>query len=802
MISNYIRIAFRSIMRQSFYSSINIFGLAIGIAAGFLILQYVYHELTYDHFLENKENIYRVQTDRYNDGELTTQWAAGCAGVGLHMKEDFAEVVDFVNLHSSSLPITYNNEYYELENPYYAGRTFFEVFSIPLIRGVDSLVLKEPFTAVLSQSLARKIFGNEDPVGKIVKQDNFRDFKVTGVFEDFPERSHMNFDILFSFESYVNLTSENARTAWQWDGFLNYVVLKEGTDPVELTKKFPAFVQARAGEELARFNADMSFVLQPVTDIHLTSNFREEIKATGNKQSTYFLLIIGMFVLFIAWINYINLTTARSLKRAREVGVRKVLGSVKSQLVSQFMFESFITNLLSLLAGALIIVLTFPIFNRFVGRADAYSWPDAPLFWLGLAAVFVLGILLSGVYPALVLSKFKPIVVLRGRFADSQGGSWLRKGLVIFQFLASIILMTGTFVVYRQMNFLQSQDLGVDIRQTLVIETPNYRSDSVLSLRDDVFRNALASESFIEDITTSSSVPGGTPNWNAGGIRLVEQSEQEGNQYRVLGGDDQFFDFYGLDVIAGRKFSRQYGSEEESVIFNETGIKQLGFQNPENALGKKINFWGDVYNIVGVVADYRQESPKQSYDALVFRYFPNPSGYYSIRVNSNNMGASLASIQNYWDQAFDNKLFKYFFLDDHYNEQYKADMQFGSIFGLFAILAIFVACLGLFGLSSYVTSLRSKETGVRKVLGATEGNLWILLTKDFAKLILIAIVASIPITWYIMKGWLENFALSVDISADMYAFPAFVLIAISLLTVSYHTIRTARLNLASTLKDD
>lgn len=290
MLRNYLTLAFRNIKRQSFYSFINIFGLAIGMSAGFMILQHVYHELNYDSFFENKENIYRVQTDRYKDGELATQWAAGCAGVGLHMKADFPEVKAFVNLHESTVPISYENKYYELKSAYYAGRPFFEIFSIPLLKGVDSLVLKEPFTVVLSESLAKKIFKGEDPVGKIIKQNDTRDFKVTGVYQDFPEESHMNFELLYSFESYVALTNEDARTAWQWDGFLNYVVLHPGTNPKALAEKFPKFVEARQGEELAQYGAGMGFVLQPLNKIHLISNYRSEIKPTGDEKATYFLL--------------------------------------------------------------------------------------------------------------------------------------------------------------------------------------------------------------------------------------------------------------------------------------------------------------------------------------------------------------------------------------------------------------------------------------------------------------------------------------------------------------------------------
>ncbi|MEO9868967.1 ABC transporter permease [Ekhidna sp.] len=802
MFKNYFTATIRNLTKNKFYASINIFGLAIGMAAGFMILQYVYHELTYDDFHENKENIYRVQTNRYNAGELTTQWAAGAAGAGYHLHENFPEVVDFVNLHGSGVGISYENKYFELESPYYARENFFQVFSIPLIQGVDSLVLKGLYKVVLSESLAKKIFGDENPVGKTILQNDHRDFLVTGVYKDFPKRSHMNFDLLYSFDTYIALSSEEARTEWNWDGFLNYVVLQDGTDPEEFSSKFDQMIQEKVGEEMEQFNAGIEFVLQPLTKIHLISNYRAEIKPTGDETTTYFLLIIGMFVLFIAWINYINLTTARSLSRAKEVGIRKVMGSYRSHLIGQFMFESFFINLIAFSLAALIVFLVFPAFNNFVGNSSAYSWPDAPFFWIGLTAIFFLGILLSGFYPAFVLSNFKPIAVLKGRFAASSSGNILRKSLVTFQFLASVVLITGTFAVYKQMDYLQAQDLGVNIDQNMIIRSPNFRSDSVRNIKDPIFKNRLSNNSSIKGQTRSTAVPGRSADWNAGGIRLITQTDAESNQYRVLGADDQFMDFYGLEVIAGRKFDQSFGAEHENVLFNEEAVAKLGFREIEEALNKKIFFWGDTFNIVGVVKNYRHESPKQAYDAMIFRYMETPNGYYSVNINTENMRESVDQIQADWEAAFGNKIFDFFFLDDYYNEQYESEVKFGSIFGLFAVLAILVACLGLFGLASFITSLRSKEVGVRKVLGASMQQLLVLLTGDFVKLVAISILIAAPISWWLLQNWLDSFDNRISLGVMVFAIPAITIILIAVVTVAFHTFKTARLNPADTLHDE
>lgn len=801
MLRNYLIATIRNLSKNKFYATVNIFGLAIGMAAGFMILQYVYHELTYDQFITNKENIYRVQTNRYNQGELSTQWGAGAAGAGNLMHRDFPEVTEFVNLTRSRAQISYDEKYFELTHPYYAGVNFFDFFSLPLLRGVDSTALKEPMTVVLSESLAKKIFGDEDPMGKIIIQNDATDFKVTGIFKDLPERSHMKFDLLYSFESFVTFTSEESKTGWNWDGFLNYVKLHPEANPKQLEEKFDPWLTELNGEEDQQ-NFRIELLLQPLTKIHLTSNYRGEIKATGDEKTTYFLLIIGLFVLFIAWINYVNLTTARALSRAREVGIRKVLGSHRAQLIGQFLFESLFLNIVSFAIATLVIFLVFPSFNAFVGKSVSYTWPDAPMFWLGLGGVFILGLILSGFYPAFVLSNFKPIAVLKGKFASSSSGNNLRKGLVTFQFLASVVLITGTFVVYKQMNYLQSQDLGVSIDQTMIIQTPVYSSDSVMAIKDSYFRNLMESNPSVQGFTSSSAVPGRTPNWNAGGIRLLSQDESLSNQYRVLGANANFLDFYGLEVVEGRGFDESFGQEEYNVLFNEAAIQQIGFSDPAEAINQKINFWGDTMNIVGVVKNYRQESPKQAYDPLIFRYFSSASGFYSVKISSGNMRQAVDDIQTNWETAFGNKIFDFFFLDDYYNEQYQAELKFGSIFGLFALLAILVACLGLFGLASYITSLRSKEVGVRKVLGASLQQLLTLLTWDFVKLVAISIVIAAPLSWWLMKNWLESFENRIQLGVGVFLIPAITIVVIAVSTVAFHTVKTARLNPADTLHDE
>lgn len=804
MWKNFFTITLRNLKKNRVYSFINIFGLVIGMTAGFMILQYVYYEITYDRFFDNRENIYRVRTDRYDKGMLSTQWAAGASGAGIDMKEAFPEVLDYVKLYPWNQLLAHTDQFFDTEYGYFATRNFFQVFSIPLLSGVDSLVLKDLNTAVLSESFARKMFGDKDPVGETVHISDGTTFLITGIFKDLPEKSHMKIEVLYSMNTWLSwVGGDEADRTWQWDGWLNYLVLLDGTDPEVLQSKFPDFIASLHSDEFDGRQAEMvKFYLQPLDQIHLISDYRGEIKPTGDKTATYFLLIIGMFVLFIAWINYINLTTARSMNRAREVGIRKVLGSMKSRLIVQFLFESTFTNFIAAVLAVILILICFPFFNDFVGRSTAFTWPEEPWFWAGFAVMLIFGILMSGFYPALVLAGYQPVTVLKGKFTGTVRGNLLRKGLVICQFLASTVLITGTYVVYRQLGYLQSQQLGVNIDQTLVIESNRDWRDSVSAPRYTSFKNLVSMESSVKRITTSSAVPGRTPAWNAGGIRLLRQSEEETNQYRIVSCDADYMEMFDLELVAGRKFDIDFGQEETNVVFNESAVKRIGIDNPREILNEQIFFWGDTFNIVGVVKDYRQESPKTAYDALIFRYRENPGEFYSIKLSTNNYQDALESVEEHWKSVYGTKPFNYFFLDDYYNEQYKAELRFGAIFGWFSGLAIFVACLGLFGLTSFMTRLRTKEVSIRKVLGASFENLWLLLTRDFLKLVTLAIAISLPLTWWLLDQWLDNFANRIPLSWWLFLVPACLLVIAAAGTVSYHTIFTANVNPANSLKEE
>ncbi|MGB3469069.1 MAG: FtsX-like permease family protein, partial [Cyclobacteriaceae bacterium] len=511
---------------------------------------------------------------------------------------------------------------------------------------------------------------------------------------------------------------------------------RDGTDPADLEAKIPDLTQQKVGEMLAARNTGVEFQLQPIEEIHLTSDYQGEFKPNGNKQTVILLFFVGLFILAMAWINYINLSTARSMKRAREIGVRKILGSFRSQIIKQFMFEFSFSSVLSLILAIILIAVLLPYFNSFMGINQSYMLPDTPLFWASFIMMLLLGTFLSGVYPALVISGYKPVTILKNKLGATSSGNSIRKVLVVFQFLVSVILITCTYVVYQQLNHLQDQDLGITVDETLIVRTPNMNRDSVYFSKYDVFKNSLLSESDVLTLTSSTDVPGNQPQYNVGGIRLMEQPQDQVNQFKAIYADDQFMDLYELEILEGRGFDDSFSAEISNLILNESAAKLLGINDLEAAINKKMVYGRDTANIIGIIKDYRQQSPKSAYEPIIFRYAEAVPGFYSMKISTKNMNKIIAKTEEYWKSAYGDHTFEYFFLDDYYNKQYRNENRFGKIFSLFTGLAIIVACLGLFGLASITTELRTKEISIRKVLGSQSSQLLLLLSKDFMKLVL------------------------------------------------------------------
>jgi len=802
MIRNYLTSVWRYIARNKTFTALNLMGLVTGVTAFLLIMQFVMHELSYDTMWANTDRVFRVNLDRYDKGELSTRWASGCAGIGPDLKANFPEVEAYVRLTQNNALLAYGDQFFKEEHVYFASQDFFRVFGMSLISGVDSTALKGPHKMVLSQSLAKKYFGNGDPIGKTMRNNGSEEYLVTGVFKDIPENSHMRIDALFSFATYVKfveLPDEESLNQWMWDGFLTYVLLRPGTSASALESKLPEFVIKKEGEELKRFNAGMTFHLMPVRDIHLDSDFIGEFQDNGDRETVYFLTIVAILILVIAWINYVNLSTAKSIERAREVGVRKVMGGFRWQLVQQFLMESVLLNALAVTVSVLLVLLLTPWFNDITGREMGYTLFKNFYFWIGVALLVGISALLSGLYPAFVLSDFKPVEVLKGRFKNSTRGLIFRKGMVVMQFVGSVTLIVSTFTVYHQLRYMQGQELGININQTVVVRSPNI-VDSTYQNKFEAFKNRISAQAEVNAVSASTSIPGASPDWNAGGIRRLSQRDDEQKQYRIIMMDHDYIRLYGLDIVSGRPFSGDVTAEDRNVLLNEAAARHMGFEKPELAINDQIFFWGDTFRIVGVVKNFRLESAKKDYEPLIFRYNRAPGGYYSINFNTAQVRESMTKFEHDWKALFPGNPFIYFFLDEHYNKQYQADQRFGNVFAIFSGLAIFVACLGLFGLSSLTAIQRTKEIGVRKVLGASTQKILALMSKDYLILMAISIALAVPLTYFVMNSWLEGFANRIALSWWIFAIPSLLVILIALLTVSFHTIRVALTNPSHALK--
>jgi len=805
MLKNYFVIAIREILKNKVFSAIHVFGLALGIAAFVHILQYALYEKSYDTFYENADDLYRIRQDRYDKGKLSTTWGAGCAAIGPALKKEFPEVISYATLYNTGGIINIDERNFREDKIYAANSSLLTMFPVKLRDGNDSSALDEPNTAVISESVARKFFGEENSMGKSFRLNKGAVFKVTGTFSDIPDNSHMKFNILISWPTFVAWVGPQAETKWDWDGFYTYVLLQKGTNPSDFEKKMNVFTDSQTAELTKQYDMRAVYILQPLKSIHLNSHLMWEAEVNGDAGTVNFLMVIAFIILIIAWVNYINLSTVKAIFRSKEVAMRKISGALRSHLVRQFLIESFTINLVASVLAWILVLVSMPFLRTLTGREMILNTPAT---WMVFAAMIIIGPIVAGFYPALVISSFKPIAIFRGKLTAGSGGALLRKTLVVFQFAASIALIAGTLTVYNQLIYMRNQELGVNIDQTLVIKGPGV-ADSTYNEKLTAFKEELLKYPVIKSITASTGVPGGKVYWNAGGIRRVGEDDSRSKQYRILGIDYDFLDAYNLSLLEGRNFSKEFTADEGSVLFNEEAVKLMEFPSPDSAIGEMIFFWDNNYKIVGVVKNFHQESLKEKYDALIFRLTPGTRDYYSIKLNYAGQPGSdsyklsrntIGTIQGQWEKFFPGNPFDWFFLSDHYDMQYRAEKQFRTIFGLFAILAIVIACLGLFGLSWFIIVQRTREIGIRKVNGASVTGILLLISGDFFKLVFYGLILAAPVAYYFSITWLQKYPFKVGFSWWLFALSGFVIFVISALTISYNTMAIARTNPAESIK--
>ena len=800
-----IRIAVRNFNKNKGYGLINLGGLIIGTVSCLLISLYVAEELSYDQFHHEARSIFRIRMDRYEDNQQLFQSAVTFPAVGPALNHGMPEVQDFLRI----LPFgngvyTYTNtdgiiNAFNEENAVFADHNFFTLFNFALIKGAPEEVLSKPFGMVLSETTAKKYFGDDDPIGKILVRRGSQEYEITGVMSDMPANSHMNFDMILSLSSLSDYDEfpEN----WGWYDFYTFVKLSPEADITTLSQRFSQSLQKYKGQDPAKQGTLELLALQPITDIHLYSQLSWDMGDNGSGQSVYFLLVIAFLILIIAWVNFINLSSARAIRRAREVGIRKVVGALRGQLVGQFLTESFLYNFLAIIISVSTVYFLLPWINVWIDLKISAQHFYQTEFILVLAGVLVAGTLLSGLYPAFLLTHFKPADVLKGKRSRMLGTNFFRKFLVIFQFTVSLVLIVGTFLVIRQLHFMKSQDLGIDIKQTLVLNSPTSIADRQdLISRIAMLRNELNGLPEIKGTALSSTLPG-RENFSISNYGLKSNPENQQDIYRVTV-DYNFLNDFNVAFLSGRNFSPDFPSDSTALIINDVARERFLIENPEKALQEYISVGQYEYKIVGVIESYHQESLKKELDPVMYFLNNNTSRFISIKLETQNLSQSMEKVTAVWKSTFPDAPLDYYFLEDSFNNQYKADARFNVIFVAFAGLAIFVACLGLLGLVSIAAEERIREISIRKVMGSSLSAVVLLIFRDFFKLILAAIIIAMPVAYFLMESWLTEFPYRISISVDIFFYGALITLMIAMLTISYHSVNAARSNPAEVLRNE
>lgn len=810
MLQNHITSTIRNFRRNKTYSFLNVLGLALGITSFVFLFQYLRFELSYDKFHGNSNDIYRVRVDQFFPGTPPMRFAVAFVPVGPDMVDEIPEVIDYVTMNKLAargvmtyFPPNAAPVKYDQNEIFFASTDFFKVFSFELVKGDPATALKETNQVVITESEARKYFGDEDPLGKTLLKDGNENFKVTGVVKDPPQNSHLKFKMLLSFETM--LTGRDwMRDNWGWWDFYTYIQTQPGTNPAILQKKVDAFEETHIGERNRQSGARTEFIMQPLTDIHLTSNVGYEHEPNGNIKTVYFLGIIAVFILGLAWVNYISLSTSRSLERAKEVGLRKTLGSPRLQIMQQFIVESLALNTLAVMLGISSAWLLKPIFSQFLGFDLPFTLDVT--FWTLAMGLVLAGTLLSGTYPAFVISSFSPLAALMKSSTSERRGFPMRKVMVVFQMAISIILIAFTFGVQRQVIFMTNHDLGMNIDKILVLKGPGIR-DSTYSTKLNGFKSGIQNNHLVKQIVSSSDVPGKEIEWSEG-FDIKGKDPDKSIVMRIMGVDYSFLDVYNVRMLAGRRFGTEAPGDTVCII-NSTAVKAMGIDNPEDVLGLVLETEnsGTHLRVIGVADDFKYRGLSNETEPVIFWGSDSWSGYYSVKLNlgddpHGNIGNMISLAKEQWDEHFPESPFDYFFLDDFFNDQYNSEARFGKIFGLFSTLAIAIACLGLFGLSSYTVSRRTREIGIRKVLGASVPNILLLLSRNYMVLMLISFVIAVPASYLGITRWLNEFPLKFEPDPLLFIYPGMIVFVLMILIISYQTFATARSNPVDSIRTE
>jgi putative ABC transport system permease protein len=802
MLKNYLAVAIRNLRRRKGHSFINIAGLTVGLACCLLIFQHVSFEYSFDRFHENEPELHRVIMALGQDGDEKQEATYTPLILGSTLAETVPEVVRYTRVHPMYQPAMVSSpadpgRVFEEDEAFYVDRAFLEMFSFPLVSG-DSREALQPWSVLITQGMAHKYFGDQNPIGEVLDIRGHVDgeYRVAGILEDVPDNSHLRFEMLLPVEDVVREGQYAADAdGWSSNNFITYVQLSPGADLAAVDRKMTAVFEERRGADLREGGFEGYLRAQPLRDVYLNAGVMAFATKAGSYRTVYFFTIIGLVTLLIALVNYVNLATARALDRAREVGVRKSVGAQRRQLVGQFMSESALTIGAAALLAVAVAAALMPIVNNLADtHLSSGLWLN-PGFWAAFLGTLIVATLLAGLYPAFVLSAFQPVAVLKGKVGTVGGQLWLRRGLVVFQFGAAVVLIGGTLVVYHQLQYMRSMDLGLDLEQVITVAGPRIVEEGTTPIQARLtFAEELQRQPGVRQVATSWALPGQGFNWHGATVWRAEHEQSASIRGVVTYVDTSFASLYGLEVVAGTLFDERHAiwgtTSPWPILANETAVRALGFTTPEEALGHPILIVGNEVRIVGVLRDFNWSSAHEERENIFFG-LTTAGGHFSIQIAAAELPATIAAIEDAYLGMFPGNVFRYRFADEAFGAAYAEDRRFASLFSLFAGLAIAIACLGLFGLATFTAQQRRKEIGVRKVLGASVAALVALLSKDFLKLVAVAVVLGSPVVYLLMSRWLEGFAYRIEIGPGVFLLVGLLTLLIALFTVSFQSIRAA-----------
>ncbi|WP_298534547.1 ABC transporter permease [uncultured Algibacter sp.] len=809
MIHNYFKIAWRSFIKDKSFTTINLLGLATGFAIALLIIQYVRFELSYENTHEKANRIVRLTYDIMDGETVSSQDCETNPPLGAKLQSEMAEVEDFTRVYHIGEPtitIEVDNKQFIVEKVYAIDPSFFNLFSYPLIHGEKEGLLTQPNQTVVTESIALKYFNRTNVVGETIALPAAGMellLNIVGVIPDSPSNTHLKFDMLMSYTTMLKdpiMQALYGETEDNWSGnnTYTYALLNKNVTYESFAQNLIGFNKQLRKE--GKLETDR-VISQKIEDIHLYSNKPFEPEPNGDAATVFFLLGVAFLVIISAFVNYVNLATSKALDRAKEVGVRKVVGSTKNQLRGQFLIESLLMNLLAALCALVIIFFVKIYFIEIAGLPSSFSVFSDVFFW-GIVGVFLLlGVLFSGVYPALVLSSFKPSLILKGNFTHSFKGVLLRKSLVVFQFSVTIILLILVFTITKQLSFLRDMELGVETDNTIIVEAP---IQSGSTEKYSVFKQKLLNDSNIENVSLSEAVPGELANEmsTTTGINLSNSSEKRNHNFYITIIDENFIPVMNMELLSGSNFDETSTPEKKEVIVNERALSLWGVSDYELVIGEKIKMWGSEWTIKGVLKDYHQESAKAPYVPIIHRFGNSFDGLATIKFHNGNAKEQLAQLETIYKSVFPEAPFSFFFMDTEFDKQFKADKRFQEVFNVLTGFAILIACLGLFGLASFTVLKRKKEIGIRKVIGASVSTILILLSKNFVKTVLISMLLGAPIAYLLANYWLENFETRIHLNIWLFTIPILLVLVLVIFSISVKTINAALTNPVQSLRQE